>query len=221
MLLEDDGNARKAFDPVRQVATEFRVVLSIESKAWKVPQPRPPLPLAPFHDQNPAAAPYHDGGLAAVLHRGPSLGLGNLRHPRLDPSTAERSHRAIAAARVAGRTERRAQLHERLVESPGAPRRQHGLGHRPQQAETLGRGGVAPVGQKPAEQPHRVGFQDRLVRVKGNGKDCPGRVAANAGQAAHGVRRPRKDRCVLGDDSLRCLVKLPCAAVVAQPLPYP
>ena len=122
---------------------------------------------------------------------------------------------------VAGRADFAAQFHQRLVEPSGIAPRQHGLGHRPENPLAFGRSRVAVVGQQPAQEPQRVGLQDRLAGVEGDREDGPGRVAADARQAADDLRIAGKAAAVLGHDDPGRLVELPRPAVIAQPFPQP
>ena len=57
--------------------------------------------------------------------------------------------------------------------------------------------------------------------VEGDGEDGPGRVAADAGQAAQLVQPAGEAAAVTAANQLRRLVKLPRTAVIAQPFPQP
>ena len=129
--------------------------------------------------------------------------------------------RANIAGRRAAAADFAAQFHQGLVEAADVARRQHGLGRRPKQLLAGRRRGLAVVGQQPAEDPHRVGFQDRPPLVEGDGEDRPRRVAANARQSLDRLGIAGEAAVVVGDDLPGGLVELPRAAIVAQSFPKP
>jgi hypothetical protein len=88
--------------------------------------------------------------------------------------------------------------------------------------EVLVRGLVARIfadGEEAGEDADDVAVEDWCRRVEGDAGNCPGGVAAHAGQREHGVEIARKLACVRGNDELRGLLHVPHARVVAEPLP--
>ena len=149
----------------------------------------------------------------------PRLGTRDLVLQPALPGTTELRNRASIAAGRPSAADFAAQFHQGLVEAADVARGQHGLGRRPKQFLAGRRRGLAVVGQQPAEDPHGIGLQDRPPLVEGDGEDRPRRVAADARQPLDGLRIGGKAAVVFGDDSPGRLMKLPCAAIVAQSFP--
>ena len=148
-----------------------------------------------------------------------AFGARNLRLPSLLVRTAQESRRTVFALRRSGRADFTPQFHQGLVQPAAAATRKQGLGHCPEKPLPLGRARVAVVAEQPAQEPQRIGLEDRLPGVEGDREDGPRRVAANARQAADDRRVAGKAAAVLGHDDPRRPMELPRAAVIAQPFP--
>lgn len=155
-----------------------------------------------------------------------------LLSPPPSPHPASGLDRAVRAFRVPRGTDRRAQVHERLVELPcgSRTRRQDASGKIPDGVLTKPavlpprRSSAAPPApsdpsKRPTEHPRHVGVHrghSSFVREVGHGT---GRVASDARQSGEQFRSARDISVVFVDDRAGQLMKMCRPTVVAESLP--
>jgi len=166
----------------------------------QLPQPaEQPLRRAPRQHQHPGRfdphqRPREDRQLRLLLARGDHRQL--VLAPRLG-RRAFAHHGAHQAARLRRRADRRAELHQPLVQRPGrGPRRQrlHQLTRRrPQRLAARGRLDVVLDREHPRQHPRDVAVDQRRPLAERDRRDRPGGIRADPGHLAQlgGARRQR------------------------------
>lgn len=162
--------------------------------------------------------PRHDRRLPNPP-RGPRRGRHRNRfHPPRRMRAAVRRQRAAAADRSRGRADRRAEVHQGLVERSRAAARHERRGDPPDRLVAGAAHGLG-VAAEPCQHPPRVGLDDRRRQIERDRGDRPGRVPPHPGKRPQSGDRPRKHAAVLGHERLGRGVQLPGPPIIAQPLP--
>ena len=216
-----DRHAGQCANVFGQLAADLRwETCRVSGKRGKSHSPAQRRPSGQRSKQHAAATANHDRRLAHQLARAGLRFGGGIsccrpcwfaRHSTATGQSAQRGDRGVQTSLPNSISA--------WLNRPAPRRGSTSLGRRPQKPLAFAAVRVAGVGQQPAQDPQGVGFEDRLAGVEGDREDRPGRIAADARQAAHDCGIAGELAAMLGHDDLGGLVQLPRTAIIAQPFP--
>ncbi len=160
----------------------FRVAAIVERHAQKLPQPVPALAGRAFPQQVAIAALDRDHRLRDRRWLPSSLRQRDFRLDTLAKGLTAGDNGAFLAAGRDRHTDRRPQIHQRLIELAGRAEGDRSFGKFPDGVSRGRRIGRLAQCQKSHKDPQRVGLHDRRTAIVGKRGDSPRGVAADSRQ---------------------------------------